>query len=64
MEVVVLLVPVGKCDGGLFLFIFVDVLLFAFLSRCAGSGFKLIGESIDVSAAVGEDILDGQNFRA
>ena len=62
MEVVLLLVPSGNVTGGLFLLIFVDVLLFAFLPRCAGSGFKLIGESIDVSAAVGEDSLDGQNL--
>ena len=64
MEVVFLLVPVGKFDGGLFLLIFVDVLLLALLAGGAGSGFDFVGQGIDVSAAIGEDVLDGQNLGA
>ena len=55
---------VGKFDRGLLFLVFVDVLLLALLAGCAGFGLEFVGESVDVGAAVGENVLDGQNLRA
>ena len=62
MKVELLLVAVGKFDGGLFFLVLVNVLLLALLAGGAGFSLKLVSERIDVCPAVGEDVLDRQNL--
>ena len=42
-----------------FLFVLIEILLLAFLTRCAGVGLNLVSDRVGVSALVGENVLDG-----
>ena len=59
-----LFLAVGHFDGAGFLFIFVEVPLLALFGGGTGLGLDVVGGSVDVSAAVGEDILHGEDFGA
>ena len=56
--------PSGNSTVACFCLVLVNILLLALLAGGAGFGFKFVGERIDVGAAVGEDVLDGQNLCA
>ena len=57
-------VAVGKLDCRLLLLVIVNVLLLALLAGGAGFSLQFVGERVDVGAAIGEDVLDGENLRA
>src|SRR4029077_18695306 len=63
-EVVGLLAAVGELDAGDFLLVVVQFLLFARFRRLAGLGLDAVGQRVDVGAAIGENVLHGQNFGA
>ncbi len=59
-KVVLLFVTVGKTDGGFLGLVLLDLVLGALLGGGAGFGLDLVGEGVDVGAAVGEYALNGE----
>ena len=58
-EVIFFFVAVRIFDSPDFLFVLIEILLLAFLTRGAGVGLNFVGDGVGVSALVGEKILDG-----
>jgi hypothetical protein len=54
------LAAVGEFDGRFLRFVFVDFFLFAGLRGGAFAGFEFVRQSVNVSAPIGEDALDGE----
>src|SRR3984893_9566281 len=63
-EIVFLFAAVGVFDGGDFLFVLVEIFLFALLGGAAGFCLDVVGRGVDVGAPVGENALHGENFGA
>src|SRR4029077_530424 len=63
-EIVLLLAAVGVFDGGDFLFVLVEIALFALLRGAAGFVLDVVGGGVDVGAAVGENVLHREDFAA
>src|SRR5581483_10947053 len=62
LVVVLFLVTVRILYGSALRLVFVDVLLLALLASGIVVLLHLVGKRVDVGAAIGEDILDGNNF--
>ncbi len=62
--VVVLLAAIGKNDRSDFLFILLQIFLFALFCRGAGLRFDFVREGADIGSPVGKHVLHGKNFGA
>src|SRR5690242_6214873 len=59
-----MLAAVGKFDGGDFLFVRVEILLLALLRGRTCRGLDVVGRGVDVSAAIGKNVLYRQDLGA